>query len=110
MGTIMDLTKMSGHDYVDNKYFSVQEVYVKLFAYKNRLRIMDLDRGKVLLFVNMTLEKEKEQETSAMLADMQRILNKYSANGETAGKFAVYAQFTHDVEGGESLLNKDIAG
>ena len=47
MGTIMDLAKGSGHDYVDNKYHSVSEVAVKLFAFKNKLRIMDLDRGKV---------------------------------------------------------------
>ena len=56
MGTIMDLQRSGNHDYVDNKYFSVQEVSVKLFALKNRLRILDLDKGKVTLFVNMTLE------------------------------------------------------
>ena len=63
MGTIMDLQRGGQHDYVDNKYFSVQEVTVKLFALKNRLRILDLDKSKVTLFVNMTLEDNKDEQT-----------------------------------------------
>ena len=47
MGTIMDLAKGAQHDYVDNKFFSVQEVYVKYFNFEQRHRIMDIDKGKV---------------------------------------------------------------
>lgn len=39
---------------------------------------------------------------------MDRILKKYNTEVDK-GQFAVYAQFTHDVQGGESLLNRDIA-
>lgn len=48
----MDLAKGAKHDYVDNKYFSVQEVYTKLFALKNKIKIMDLDQGKVRMTLN----------------------------------------------------------
>ena len=69
---------------------------------------MDLDKGKVLLFVNMTLEEEKAVETHSLLTNLNRILQRFNV-GPSAGQFAVYAQFTHDVEGGETKLNKDIA-
>jgi len=78
MGTIMDLSKGSAHDYVDNSYFSIQQIQVKLFALRNSVKIMDLDKGKVTLFVNMTLEKEKEDETKSLLSDLNRILKKYN--------------------------------
>lgn len=103
----MDLNRGSQHDYVDNQYFSVSQVFVKLYALKNKVRIMDVDKGKVLLFVNMTMEQEKQEETKSILRDMNRILSKYNQPG--ASQLAVYAQFTHDVQGGESLLNKEIA-
>ena len=103
----MDLQRGSTHDYVDNQYFSVSQVFVKLYALKNKVRIMDIDKGKVLLFVNMTMEQERQEETKSMLTDINRILNKYNQPG--ASQLAVYAQFTHDVQGGESLLNKEIA-
>lgn len=108
MGTIMDLQRSGNHDYVDNKFFSVQEVSVKLFALKNKLRILDLDKGKVTLFVNMTLEQGRSEETKGMLADMNRVLKKYNPE-KGPGQFAIYAQFTNDVDGGESRYNKDIA-
>lgn len=44
-----------------------------------------------------------------MFSDLNRILKKYNPVGAGAGQFAVYAQYTHDVEGGESRLNKNIA-
>ena len=71
---------------------------------------MDIDKGKVLLFVNMTLDEHQSAETKSMLNDMQRVLMKYNGSSSTAAsQFAVYAQFTTDVEGGEARLNKDIA-
>ena len=63
---------------------------------------------QVLLFVNMTLEEDKASETKQVLSDMQRMLTRFSAD-QKSGQFAVYAQFTHDVEGGETRLNRDIA-
>ena len=78
MGVIMDLSRGSQHDYVDNQYFSVSQVLVKLYALKNKVRIMDIDKGKVLLFVNMTMEKERQEETKSMMRDMNRILSKYN--------------------------------
>ena len=112
----MDLAKGSTHDYVDNQYFSVQQIAVKLFALKNPVRIMDIDKGKVLLFVNMTLDEHQSAETKSMLNDMQRVLKKFNGDSgiktpsaTAASQFAVYAQFTTDVEGGEARLNKDIA-
>ena len=86
----------------------MQQVAVKLFALKNRVRIMDLDRGKVALFVNMTLEENHREETKQTIADLTRILKKFNPNPER-GDLAVYAQFTTDVQGGETLYNKEIA-
>ena len=63
----------------------------------------------MLLFVNMTLDDKNADETRAMLTDVQRVLKKFNPGVPAAGQFAVYAQFTHDVEGGESRLNKNIA-
>ena len=77
---------------------------------------MDIDKGKVLLFVNMTLDEHQSAETKSMLNDMQRVLKKFNGDSgistpsaTAASQFAVYAQFTTDVEGGEARLNKDIA-
>ena len=109
MGTIMDLHRMSTFDYVDNKFFSVQEVYVKLFALKNKLRILDLDKGKVTLFVNMTFEENKSDETKRTIADMNRILKRFNPADKGPPQFAIYAQFTNDVDGGETRYNRDIA-
>ena len=78
MGVIMDLNRGSQHDYVDNQYFSVSQVFVKLYALKNKVRVMDVDKGKVLLFVNMTMEQERQEETKSILRDMNRILSKYN--------------------------------
>ena len=78
MGTIMDLNKGSKHDYVDNQFFSVYQVAVKLYALKNPLKIMDMDKGKVLLFVNMTLEEDKAVETHSLLTNINRVLQKYN--------------------------------
>ena len=39
---------------------------------------MDLDKGKVTLFVNMTLEKDRDYETKGLLSDLNRILKKYN--------------------------------
>ena len=66
MGNLLyvdDLWRQSTHDYVDNQYFSVQQVAVKLFALKNPVRVMDVDKGKVLLFVNLTMEEHRSEET-----------------------------------------------
>ena len=64
MGALNDLVmRSSSYDYVDNKYFSVQQVAVKLYALKNKIKILDLDKGKVLLFVNMTMEQDRQEET-----------------------------------------------
>ena len=76
----MDLAKGSSHDYVDNQYFSVSQIAVKLFALKNPVRIMDIDKGKVLLFVNMTLDEHQSAETKSMLNDMQRVLKKFNGD------------------------------
>ena len=38
---------------------------------------MDQDIGKVLLFVNMTLEENMKMQTEEQLSDLQRILKKY---------------------------------
>ena len=103
----MDLNLGAGRDYVDNQYFSVQQVAVKLYALKNKVKIMDIDKGKVLLFVNVTMEQEHEEETKSMFSNLNRILLKYNQPGQS--QLAVYAQYTHDVRGGESLLNKEIA-
>ena len=103
----MDLQRGSKYDYVDNCYFSVAQVAVKLYALKNKVRIMDMDKGKVLLFVNMTMDEEQQDESKSLLTNLNRILQKYNTPG--ASQFAVYTQFTHDVQGGEMLLNKDIA-
>ena len=54
---------------------------VKLYALKNKVKIQDIDKGKVLLFVNMTMENERSEETKSMLTDMNRILNKYNSPG-----------------------------
>ncbi len=43
-----------------------------------------------------------------MFRDLNRILKKYNPE-PTSPQFAVYAQFTHDVQGGETRLNRDIA-
>ena len=56
----------------------------------------------------MTLEKDKEAETRSALKDMHRILKKFNPVSKP-GQFAIYTQFTHDVQGGESKLNRDIA-
>ena len=81
MGAVNDLIKGSTHDYVDNKYFSVQQIAVKLYALKNPVKIMDLDKGKVLLFVNTTMEEEKKEETKTLMKDLNRILAKYNPPG-----------------------------
>ena len=78
MGTIMDLSRSATFDYVDNKFFSVQEVQVKLFALKNKLRIKDLDKGKVTLFVNMTMEDNKSEETKQTISDLNRVLKRFN--------------------------------
>ena len=71
---------------------------------------MDLDKGKVVLVVNMTLEDHKAEETSQLLGDIQRCLTKFNPE-KGPGQFAAYAQFTSDVQGGETKFtyNKDIA-
>ena len=56
----------------------------------------------------MTLEKDTEDETNAMLSNCNRILKKFNADGGN-GQFAVYAQFSNDIQGGDSLFNRDIA-
>ena len=38
---------------------------------------MDQDIGKVLLFVNMTLEENMKMQTEEQVNDLQRILKKY---------------------------------
>ena len=68
---------------------------------------MDVDKGKVLLFVNMTMDQDKQEETRTLLSTLNRVLGKYNSPG--ASQFAVYAQYTNDIQGGEMLLNKDIA-
>lgn len=60
---------------------------------------MDLDQGKVTLFVNMTLEDSYSEETNQMIKDMKRILNKHNtaaaaggeSGGQKGGNLAVYA-------------------
>ena len=54
------------------------------------------------------MEDSHKEETAQALRDLQRILNTHDS-GAHKNQFGVYAQFTHDVQGGESLLNKDIA-
>mmetsp|Transcript_3496 Transcript_3496/g.4654 ORF Transcript_3496/g.4654 Transcript_3496/m.4654 type:complete len:125 (+) Transcript_3496:219-593(+) len=56
----------------------------------------------------MTLEPSKSEETKQVLSDMDRILKKFNPE-KGPGQFAVYAQFTNDVDGGESRYNRDIA-
>ena len=63
MGTVMDLMRGGTHDYVDNPFWSVLQIKVKQMAYKNPVAIMDQDIGKVLLFVNMTLEEQNKMQT-----------------------------------------------
>ena len=42
---------------------------------------MELDKGKVLLFVNTTMEEEKKEETKTLMKDLNRILAKYNPPG-----------------------------
>ena len=82
MGTVMDLMRGSTHDYVDNPYWSVLQIKVKQMAYKDPVCIMDKDIGKVLLFVNMTLEDNMKMHTDEQLQDLQRVLKKYQGPNE----------------------------
>ena len=102
---------------MDSKEFSSKLINSKIavlllvlaqgLTLKNKIKIMDLDKGKVVLFVNVTMEQEQQEETKSMYSNLNRILMKYNQPG--ANQFAVYAQYTHDVGGGESLFNKEIA-
>ena len=56
----------------------------------------------------MTLDRDQQDETNSMLSNFNRMLKKFNSAGGQ-GQLAVYAQFTHDVQGGDSLYNRDIA-
>ena len=56
----------------------------------------------------MTFEEAKSEETKQTLADLNRILKRFNPESK-AGEIAVYAQFTNDVDGGETRYNRDIA-
>ena len=58
---------------------------------------MDQDVGKVLLFVNMTLEENEKMQTDEELQQLQRLLLKYQAPEEKNPQLAIYGQFTYDV-------------
>ena len=105
----MDLNKGSYYDYVDNPFWSVMQVKVKQFAFKNPNTIVDQDKAKVILFCNMTLDSKYRQETEEQLNNLQRISDKYSVSEAKKEQFAVYSQFTDDLQGGEDLNNMEIA-
>ena len=113
MGTVLDIYDSGSYDYVDNQYWSVFQVKVKNFAFAKPYHIADLDKGKVLLFVNMNIEDmgQAQSQSDFELKNLQRILNKYASVDDTHknGQFGVYAQFSYDVAGGDSMTNKHIA-
>ena len=47
MGGVVDLFRGGKYDYVDTHYWSVMQIKVKQFAFKNPNLIMDHDLGKV---------------------------------------------------------------
>ena len=62
--------------------------------------IGDTDHGKVCLLVNLTLEDKGKKEFERM---------KYLSKKYGEKDFAVYGQFTYDVQSGEKMSNKEIA-
>ena len=54
---IFDLFRKSNYDFVDNPYWTAMQIKVKQYAFEKQLRVMDLDKGKVLLFVNTTMQE-----------------------------------------------------
>ena len=67
---IFDMFRGSGYDYVDAHYWSVQQIMLKHYAFGKPLKVMDLDKGKVTLFVNMTLENSNKEETDQQMRDL----------------------------------------
>ena len=49
---------------------------------------MEQDLGKVLLFVNLTMDPQMREQTLKQLSDIQRVSDKYNAGGEPC--FAAY--------------------
>ena len=107
MGAVGDLTR-SSHDYVDNPFWSVFQIKVKQFQNKFAAPIGEKDEGKVLLFVNLTMDSSMREETNREIKELRRVAKKYGGDGETRD-FGVYAQFSYDVRGGDDKTNKQIA-
>lgn len=105
MSAIFDLLKVS-LDFVDNPFWSVQQVKVKYLEAPNTERtIADAERGKVLfnapndfkqvlLFVNLSLDKDEKAKEE--LSKLNRLCDKYGEQG-----FSVYGTFPNDVQGGD---------
>ena len=84
MGTVQDLFKQNSHDYVDNPYWSAMQIKVRRFGTKDAQTIGSIDKGKVLLFCNLTCDHSMEEETKKQLAELRRVAEKYQ------GDLAVY--------------------
>ena len=58
MGALQDLPFGQKIDYVDNPFWSAMQIKAKLFQNKEAAPIMDTDYGRVLLFVNLTMDPD----------------------------------------------------
>ena len=74
---------------------------------------MEQDLGKVLLFINLTMDPSMREQTLKEVKELQRMSKKFNTKDENdpVAKpcFGVYGQFTFDVQGGDDLTNKNIA-
>ncbi|CDW77892.1 glutathione peroxidase [Stylonychia lemnae] len=92
------------HDYVDNPFWSVMQIKVKFLDEEKARSVGEIDKGKVILFTNLSIEESQKEEITEQLRKLKLLTDKYGERG-----FCVYGALPNDVAGGNPLRNKEIA-